>query len=96
MSHAIYWTDEAYETFDAIVLSIDDKWGTKQAGIFVKRVQQISTLIADQPYLFRASVTHDLRQAILSRQTSMFYEVKETSINILFFWDNRQEPLFDL
>jgi plasmid stabilization system protein ParE len=96
MSHAIYWTDEAHETFDAIVLSIDDKWGTKQASIFVKRVQQISTLIADQPYLFRASITHDLRQAILSRQTSMFYEVKETSINILFFWDNRQEPLFDL
>lgn len=96
MSHAIYWTDEAYETFDAIVLIIEDKWGVKQTGIFVKRVQQISTLIAEQPYLFKASITHDLRQAIISKQTSMFYEVKETSINILFFWDNRQEPLFGL
>ncbi|MBD1385649.1 type II toxin-antitoxin system RelE/ParE family toxin [Mucilaginibacter rigui] len=96
MSHAIYWTDEAHETFDAIVLIIEDKWGFKQAGVFVKRVQQILSLIAEQPYLFRASITHDLRQAIISKQTSMFYEVKENSINILFFWDNRQEPLFDL
>ena len=96
MSHTIYWTDEAHETFDVIVLIIEDKWGFKQAGIFVKRVQQISNLIAEQPYLFRASITRDLRQAIVSKQTSMFYEVKETTINILFFWDNRQEPLFDL
>ncbi|MGY4537420.1 plasmid stabilization system protein ParE [Mucilaginibacter sp. UYNi724] len=67
MSHTIYWTDEAHETFDAIVLILEDKWGLKQAGVFVKRVQHISTLIADQPYLFRASITHDLRQAIISK-----------------------------
>jgi plasmid stabilization system protein ParE len=96
MSHAIFWTDEAHETFDAIVLSIEDKWGIKQAGVFIKRVQHVSSLIADQPYLFRASHTKNLRQAIVSRQTSMFYEVNKTTINILFFWDNRQEPLFDL
>ena len=96
MSYTIYWTDEAHETFDTIVLTIEKEWGIKQAGIFVKRVQQISTLIAEQPYLFRASITHNLRQAIISKQTSMFYEVKETSINILFFLNNRQEPLFDL
>jgi plasmid stabilization system protein ParE len=95
MSRSIYWTEEAHETFDGIVLTIDNKWGVKQAGLFVKRVQQILTLIADQPYLFKASITHDVRQAIISKQTSMFYEVKETSISILFFWNNRQEPMFN-
>jgi len=24
----------------------------------------------------------------------MFYEIKEDTISISFFWDNRQEPLF--
>ncbi|MBB5397231.1 type II toxin-antitoxin system RelE/ParE family toxin [Mucilaginibacter sp. AK015] len=95
MSYTIYWTKEAHETFDSIVLTIENTWGIKQAGIFVKRVQQISTLIADQPYLFKASFDQNLRQATISQQTSMFYEVNKTSINILFFFDNRQEPLFE-
>jgi plasmid stabilization system protein ParE len=38
MSYTIFWTDEALETFDAIVLLIENKWGNKQAGVFVKRV----------------------------------------------------------
>lgn len=96
MSHTVYWTDEARETFDAIVITIEDKWGFKQASVFVKRVQQVLSLIADQPLLFKASFAQNLRQAFISKQTSMFYEVNETTINILFFWDNRQEPLFNL
>jgi plasmid stabilization system protein ParE len=96
MSHNLFWTEEAHITFDHIVLKIEEKWGSEQAGVFVKRVQYVLQLISQQPYLFKASITNELRQATISKQTSLFYEVGEASIIILFFWDNRQEPLFDI
>ena len=80
----LQWTEEATETFDQIVLTIENKWGTKQAGVFVRRVQRVLQLITQQPYLFKASITNNLRQAVISKQTSMFYEITSTTIIILF------------
>ncbi len=94
MSLAIAWSDEATETFDSIVLFIEIKWNEKQAGIFVKHTQKILSLIANQPYMYKASINNNVRQAIISPQTSMYYEIHDTYITILFFWDNRQEPIF--
>ncbi|MDB5031045.1 type II toxin-antitoxin system RelE/ParE family toxin [Mucilaginibacter sp.] len=95
MSLAIFWTDEATETFDSIVLFIENRWALKQAEGFVKHTQKILSLIADQPYMYKASLNgNNVRQAIISPQTSMFYEIHHEFITILFFWDNRQEPIF--
>ena len=35
-----------------------------------------------------------VRKAIITKQTSVLYKVNKTHIEILFFWDNRQEPVF--
>lgn len=45
MSLAIFWADEATETFDSIVLFIENKWSLRQAEIFVKHTQKILFLI---------------------------------------------------
>ena len=94
MSLAVFWSDDATATFDSIVLFIENKWNEKQAEIFVKHTQKILSLIADQPYMYRASLNNNVRQAIISPQTSMFYEIHLEFITILYFWDNRQEPIF--
>lgn len=94
MIRSIQWTDDAHETLDSIILLIEDKWGTKQAGVFIKRVKKILEMIAVHPDMYKASFTTDVRQAVISKQTSVFYKVEERSIIVLYFWDNRQDPLF--
>ncbi len=94
MSLALIWTDEAIETFDGVVLFIENKWSKKEADKFVQRTQKILKLIADQPYMYKASLNNNVRQAIFTKQTSVFYEVHDEFITVLFFWDNRQEPIF--
>jgi len=89
MSLALFWTDEAIETFDSVVLFIETKWSKKDADKFVQHTQKILRLIADQPYMYKASLNNNVRQAIFTKQTSMFYEVHDEFITILFFWDNR-------
>ena len=92
MSLAILWSEEAIETFDSIVLFIENKWSERLAKAFVKHTQRILLLISEQPYMYKASLNTSVRQAIISPQTSMYYETHDEFITILFFWDNRQEP----
>jgi plasmid stabilization system protein ParE len=93
MNLAISWSDEAIETFDAIVLFIEKKWSERQAKIFIKQTQKIFSLISDYPYMYKASISSNVRQAFITKQTSVYYEIHKTHITILFFWDNRQEPI---
>jgi len=94
MSLAVFWTSDADTTFESIVLFIETKWSTKDAETFARHTQKIISLISDQPYMYKASINNNVRQAIITPQTSMFYEVHRYFITILFFWDNRQEPAF--
>jgi len=92
MSLAVAWTPEAKETFEHTVNMIENKWGTRSAEKFVWNAHKIISTIAIQPYIFKWSFAQNTRQAIITKQTSMFYEVHSSHILILFFWDNRQEP----
>ena len=94
MSLAIEWTDEAKETFAGIVSFIENKWTDREAKNFVKRAQKLISLIAVQPYMYKASLYNDVRQAVITPQTSTFYQIHPECVTILFFWDNRQEPIF--
>ena len=94
MNLAVFWTDDAKITFDSIVVFIESKWSTKEAENFVRHTQKVLKLISDQPYMYKASINNNVRQAVITKQTSIFYEVHHEFITILYFWDNRQEPAF--
>lgn len=50
--------------------------------------------IALQPYVFQATQIEGVRKAVITKQTSVVYKVNSDFIEILFFWDNRQETVF--
>jgi len=93
MSLDVFWTDEATETFDAIILFIEHRWSEEQAAVFVKHTQKVLMLIAEYPYMYKESLDVNVRQAVITAQTSLYYEVREKSIALLFFWDNRQDSI---
>lgn len=95
MTLAIAWTDDAKATFEYTVNQIESKWGSGTAEKFIRSTNKTIHIISVQPYIFRASFAQNVRQAFISKQTSMFYEVHSSHIVILFFWDNRQEPFSD-
>ncbi|HTD99376.1 MAG TPA: type II toxin-antitoxin system RelE/ParE family toxin [Mucilaginibacter sp.] len=93
MNLSVAWTEEAQETFELTVNQIEDKWGTNSAEKFVRDTHKIINTITTQPYLYKASYTQNIRIAFITEQTSMFYEVHTSHIAILFFLDNRQDPI---
>ena len=91
----IIFTDEANDTFESIGEQIRVRWGDREVNEFRKRTYQVVEIIRKFPMVFQtAGKTENIRKAFIYKNCSMLYELKADRIEILFFWDNRQEPLF--
>jgi plasmid stabilization system protein ParE len=96
MSRRIIFSDDAIEILLSITNYIENKWGARQADKFLEKVDKTLDLTSKNPYMFKvSSIQDDVRKGLISKQTSFFYEIYENEIFILFFWDNRQESIFN-
>ena len=95
MSYNLVFSSHAIESFDAIKSQLQEKWGTKIVSNFEKRTVKVLETISISPLIFQG-IKHapQIRKGFIHKNCSVFYEIKQNHINILFFWDNRQEPLF--
>ena len=93
MKLEIILTPKAKDTFLATILFIKLKWGEKSAEKFVEKTYEVLDTIAQQPYLFKAYQENNVRKGLITKQTSVIYRVFSDRIDILFFWDNRQDPV---
>ncbi|HTE00669.1 MAG TPA: type II toxin-antitoxin system RelE/ParE family toxin [Mucilaginibacter sp.] len=95
MSLQVFYTPRSKETLESVYNFINDKFGTKSADQFLLKAEKIIALVTEHPFMFKASEIDDnVRIGLITKQTSLFYRVTDTSIHLLFFWDNRQEPFF--
>ena len=93
MSLTIFYTPRSKETLVSVFNFIENKFGSHSAKVFLTKADKTIRIMSTQPYMFKAApISDDIRIAHISKQTSLFYQVTEKSINLLFFWDNRQEP----
>ncbi|MCR8561310.1 type II toxin-antitoxin system RelE/ParE family toxin [Mucilaginibacter sp. BJC16-A38] len=94
MSLQIYYTPRSKETLSSVYNFILGRFGKRSADKFILKAEKTISLIAEFPLMFKASsIDENVRIGLITKQTSLFYLVKETSIDLLFFWDNRQEPV---
>lgn len=94
MSLNIFYTPRSKETLTSVYHFINSKFGLRSADKFLLKAEKTIALIAEQPFIFKASTLEDnVRIGLITKQCSLFYRVTETSIHLLFFWDNRQEPV---
>lgn len=93
MSLDIVYTPTSKETLKSVYDFINAKFGSGTANKFISKAEKVVTLIAEYPLMFKAStIDANVRIALVTKQTSLFYRVTSTSIHLLFFWDNRQQP----
>lgn len=97
MSLAVFYTPRSKETLLSVFNFIESKFGSNSARAFLRKTDKTIRIVSTQPYMFKASpIGEHIRVAYISKQTSLFYQVTEKSINLLFFWDNRQEPFYKI
>ncbi len=95
MKYSVVFSDTAVETFESIKDQIYNRWGKMSVIDFEQRTSKVLDLIQYSPFIFQSiTINENIRKGFIHRNCSMFYEVKEKDIEILFFWDNRQGPVF--
>jgi len=95
MSLEIVFTPKAKDSFLSIISLIRSNWGDNSAEKFVDKTYKTLHSISKQPYLFKAYLENDVRIGVITKQTSIVYRIFNDRIEILFFWDNRQEPAIE-
>jgi len=94
MSLSVVYTPAAKATFKVIHTLILNKFGKKAANKFLIKTEKTISLIKDQPLMFKSSdIAENIRIGFITKQCTMFYRVETTEIQLLYFWDNRQEPM---
>jgi hypothetical protein len=97
MSLTIISTKPARSTLKSIHNFIKQKVGVKSADVFLAEVDKITALISVQAFMYKAlTIDENVRVAFITKQCSLIYRVTDTEIHLLYFWDNRQDPLFIL
>jgi len=94
MNKSIRWTQEAEESFAHIICHLEEKWSENQVKKFIKIVNKALKQLSKFPYMYEASVYNPkVRKGFIAKQCSLFYEVNEDTVVLLYFWDNRRKPI---
>jgi hypothetical protein len=95
MNFQIKFTTEAEETYDAVTEQPKQTWGERFVIKFQNKVSKSLETISITPYLYPIAYENaGVRKCILHKNCSMFYRIYDDAVYILWFWDNRQDPLF--
>jgi len=95
VSYTLTFSRQAKETYAAIQLQLCNRWGQTVLEKFERKTVKTLDSILQSPLMFKSVMdTPNIRKGLIHKNCSVFYEVKTSEIEILFFWDNRQDPIF--
>ncbi len=90
--YKIFWTDEAINNLEDTLDYLNDRWTQREIDNFKNRLSKQIGLIKQNPGLFPISQYNSrLRRAVLSRQTTIFYEVTGQIIYLVYLFNNNQD-----
>lgn len=90
--YRIFWTDEAIRNLDSIFEYLKIRWTQRETDLFKSNLNKQIDLIQRSPFLFPISEYNNrLRKAVLSKQTTIFYEIRGENIYIVYLFVNRQD-----
>ena len=92
MSSNVIWSPVARVTYYQILEYLEQNWTTKEIESFITRVEYVVQHIGENPLQYPASKEKNIHRCVVVKQISLFFRVKEGNIELLVFWDNRQDP----
>lgn len=91
MGYKLFWTEEAILNLEDILDYLFVTWSQVEVDNFKQKLSKQLELILTFPKMFPVSNYNlRLRKAVLSRQTSIFYEIKGSVIYIAYLFVNRK------
>lgn len=88
----LYWTNEAVANLENIIAYLEENWSEKEVAKFKNGLSKLLNIICRYSFIFPQSEHQKrLRKAVLSKQISVFYEVRGKSIFLAYIFSNAQD-----
>jgi plasmid stabilization system protein ParE len=92
MDYKLFWSEESISNLEGILSYFESEWTDKELSKFKSKLSKQLDLIQKNPRLFPISeVQPRLRKAVLSKQTTIFYELIDYEIYIAYLFNNRMD-----
>ncbi len=89
MDFKIIWTNEAINNLEEILDYLHTNWSQREINHFKNILSKQISLIQQFPKMFPVSeYNKDLRKAVLSKQTTLFYKIQENKIYLIYLFIN--------
>jgi plasmid stabilization system protein ParE len=89
----IEWTTEAQSRLNAVFDYLESHWTPHEVKKFATHLENALSFIVKFPFIYPASPQNNIvRRCVLTKQTSLYYTVKDSKILIVTLFDNRQNP----
>lgn len=88
----VVWTREAVDCLEEIIAYLEENWSEKEIKKFVIKLEKQISIIKNQPYSFPKSYYIKARKSVLSKHSTIYYNIFGDVIYIITIFDNRQNP----
>jgi hypothetical protein len=92
MPYKIVWTTEADQTYQQILEYLQAKWTEREIYNFITRTETILFFISQNPLQYSYSKKNDVNKCVVRKQVSLYYQIKQDTVELISFWDTRQDP----
>lgn len=90
--YKILWTEHALTELAKTLEYLERNFSSKQIENLAQKVESTITLISRNPHLFSKSEKAGIFKVTLLKYNTMYYRIKDDSVEILSFFSNRQSP----
>ncbi|WP_108424667.1 type II toxin-antitoxin system RelE/ParE family toxin [Flagellimonas amoyensis] len=91
--YKILWTEHALSELQGIIEYLEENWTERELKNFSHELDHTIELISKNPLLFQDSaLKKDIRRAVISKHTNLYYRLKPDSVEVLSLFSNRQNP----
>ena len=93
MALEILWSKRADKRFDFILEYLEEEWGDHTTSLLVKKVYDFLDILSEFPEIGTIENKElNIRGFVIVKQLTIFYQIRNSKIIILNFYDNRQKP----
>ncbi len=91
-NYSVFWTAESLANLEDIIHYLNARWTNGEVQNFKTKLSNHLKLIQNNPFLFPTSeYNSSIRKAVLSKQTIIFYQVKNQSIFLLYLFVTKKD-----
>lgn len=92
MAYKLRWSSESVKNLQDILDDIKFKWTDKEVDAFKSKLSHQLDLIVQNPYMFPvSSIKSRLRKAVLSKQTTIFYQITDDIVYLAYLHINKMD-----